>query len=701
MSQRPDTITRAKAIQLAQLLSKKEKDEEAIDTLFNDLSTKEQPVGAPDPLPEPPDDHIGIYVPVQRGGVTYYVRDKAFIEEFPHWADVEEIAPKKKDVKRIVLIGESVARGYFFDPTYSCSRLLEGFLNEPGNTTFEIVDLAHAGMTFDELESVYIGSFKLEPDAILIFAGNNWLPQDLLTENDLEEIVSVVKSGNDFPTMKASIERSLKEKVEGFLQIVDERSAEKRVPVVMIIPEFNLKDWRAANCFDRAILWPGPDMDIVQDAIERGEDSLQNGDLEAIKHWGEKLVALSPTHPTGYELLANYYERRSDFLTARKFLQLAKDTGMFRIGTMPRTFTVVRDTLLMKFRDQPSKVIDLPKELEAHAINGIPDRELFMDYCHMTLHGLVIAMKVTAARMFDIFGIEFHPSDASLTLDSTTIAKAYFCAALHNAHCGPQTHVLEHHCARAVEHDPAALDWMAWHIDLVTSKLPWHINSSYLKLLKAQIIRNFELLQIYRILDLDLVDAMSKVIERYRPGTAKIYRERQQRAHGLKSNNRTNLLDSYYHSNSYKQFATPALYFQSFSPRSKFSFFFEGERDILIDLTLRVSFACSNSKIIVLVNNKSVIECEPTMSWTTRSFEVLRSKLVNGLNELEIRWPNPITDGFEENGDGAFKEFIERYYQPVIGEVHGLFATAIDDRRNESTLAEEINFDKEKVLQVS
>ena len=78
------------------------------------------PIVRPLPADRQP-QNIGIWrrTLTERGVV--YKRDRS-LDDDSFWADVEEIGPKKS--LRVVLIGESVAKGAYVDPLFNCASAL-------------------------------------------------------------------------------------------------------------------------------------------------------------------------------------------------------------------------------------------------------------------------------------------------------------------------------------------------------------------------------------------------------------------------------------------------------------------------------------------------------------------------------------------------------------------------------------------------
>src|SRR5215216_1045769 len=92
------------------------------------------------------------------------------------WANVQEI-PAKGLSRRVVLIGESVARGYLYHPHFTPALALQKMMDAAcGPAEIEVVDLARSDLVHEQLRELIPQALHLEPDALVIFAGNNWFP---------------------------------------------------------------------------------------------------------------------------------------------------------------------------------------------------------------------------------------------------------------------------------------------------------------------------------------------------------------------------------------------------------------------------------------------------------------------------------------------------------------------------------------------
>ena len=116
---------------------------------------------------------IGIWEPQKCGAEYRIVRPAAPQEQASLWANVSTLEPKGRR-KRVVLIGESVARGFFFDPHFNPAMVLQNTLREAsGDRELDVVDLARTDLTMEPRLELAGATVELAPDAVVVLAGNN------------------------------------------------------------------------------------------------------------------------------------------------------------------------------------------------------------------------------------------------------------------------------------------------------------------------------------------------------------------------------------------------------------------------------------------------------------------------------------------------------------------------------------------------
>jgi hypothetical protein len=123
-------------------------------------------------------------------------------------------------------------------------------------------------------------------------------------------------------------------------------------------------------------------------------------------------------------------------------------------------------------------IVDLPAIFAAYTNTPLPGRQLFLDYCHLTVEGMKIAMAATTAAVLRLFDTEYADLTKHLEylpdpdLSAGADATAKFGAAIHNAHrlltVGPKAPILEYWCQEALDTSPSIEQAM---LDLIAARL--------------------------------------------------------------------------------------------------------------------------------------------------------------------------------------------------------------------------------------
>src|ERR1700761_5896069 len=110
---------------------------------------------------------VGIWERKAQNGSPHFVRTMDTADEWNMWANQGRIEAKGSK-RRIVLIGESVARGYLYDPLFTPARVLELILRPHFPVGgVEVVDLARLNLSRTQLTDLVNSALLLEPDALV------------------------------------------------------------------------------------------------------------------------------------------------------------------------------------------------------------------------------------------------------------------------------------------------------------------------------------------------------------------------------------------------------------------------------------------------------------------------------------------------------------------------------------------------------
>lgn len=586
---------------------------------------------------------VGIWQREIHDSAAPFVRD-ATGDRWRLWADVAQI-PAKSSKHRIILLGESVARGFFYDPHINPAMLLQSMLNTAVNSeSFEVIDLARIDISLAPLSDLTRSALALEPDAMVVFAGNNWHPISALKADQLREIALLVRNGNPWAAVKSYLEQLLQQEVEHFLADLGAISSQHGVPVVFLIPEFNLMDWDS-NASAPPLL---SDSKLHQwfRARKQAEQAVEEQRFDAAARLARSLVELDDgTTPVGFNIESKCSSAPA---TLRLLRENARDAVMaLTKHQSPRCFGVIQRTLRDKAAAHGISIIDLPQEFENY-LRSLPDRRLFHDYCHLTLEGMKVAMAVTGEYLLTALS-QRHKSHKDLLETEYPVAarvssEANFLAALHNANLGNSRELVRFHLDKAIEFDREIVKIMWLYMDFQLRSTPSPLCGSF-----EEMARNASPSMLSMLLrssrhekatEFGLVEELVRAISRVQPEAAE-YAETMLTTEHRVSQQRLDLLQQPYLgppdglSWDQKRYG----YYRSCTRESKFIFICKDPQEVELQLTARTHVSAGIRKLAVKINGHPVYEFEGKNTWHTFVFSVPEKYLQRGRNELEIIWP--------------------------------------------------------------
>jgi hypothetical protein len=642
----------------------------------------------------PPDPAIGIWVPSSRDSHPDYERDVRQKQEWPLWANVHKIH-KKGVKKRIVFLGESVARGYFFDPHYTVAAELEQVLNKSSSLpACEVIDLARVSIGMDQLLKVAEACIALQPDALVVFAGNNWF-HPLSSKLSNKEFEQEYASHNTdlYTGVKHVIEQKLADRAVIFLAALKERFVDRQVPVVFVIPGFNLKDWES-NDVERVLPWlPEDRVSAWLEAKEVAQKALTTGETGLLGSAAAKMVAGAPFNPYGYELLAKFHIANKDQQEAVKCLELARDTGLLSLNseTKPRCYSIIEKTIQSQAPAHGIYTVNLSEIFKTVA--GIPGRDLYMDYCHLTVKGIKIAMRHTAHILTGIVGnkaisLENIPESGQQP-DDNILSIAHFCAAIHNAHSGQPEGILSYHCQKALSLSGVVKEVMQQYIDFSTRYTNSLLCKSFGDIILDGHVQQYEGGSALahprngKLMDIPLIDIITQSLKAAGMDISGKVNELRKKEHKV-GTERVNLLESFYCKDYYGHFVTtPApAFLQARTTNTTFYFVADADRALSFELIYRTpKRAYPGKKIKVCLNDESniVVEMEMSRKWEKQVFSIAKGRK-DGINKIIIVWPYTF-EPFEPEG-GIFANTLVKAMFPVLGEIHGFSVVVPRDVRS-------------------
>jgi hypothetical protein len=606
-----------------------------------------------------------------KGGGRELVRDPALAAHWRLWADVERIGPKRH--RRVVLLGESVARGYLYDPALTPARVLASML--PGR---EVVDLARTDLSLMELGRLLGGLEVLDPDAIVLFAGNNW--QNVVVQvADLPRLAAAVRAGGFAACRRVFIDEMVRPRARALMDALAETARSLRAKVVVVVPEFNLRDWRSEPTMLAPFL-SGEDNAAWMTAHARGQDALRRGDLDVAAAAAAAMIDVDEgTSPASQEMLAAVLLQRGRTAEARVRLEAARDASFGLLSALsPRCPSDVQEILRAKSSEHGFALVDLPRVFERAQDGDLPDRRLFLDYCHLTREGMRVAMAEVAARLRR--DGRAGSVGRALSVRPEDEAAAHFLAAIHNAHYGQPAEVLRHHCAQALAHSPAIAEVMRAYLDAHLGPGERWMSASFDALSAHPVIGRYLSVSDPRLMeklaDFTLVEAIVSSLEEAgwparESVTRAIMKAEDEGAIDLlrPSRRATTFRERIGHS-----LGAERAHVQAFAPTS--TFFLTRPRAGRVTLRLTCRLPGGRGALAVRVDAGRALRLKATARWKTFVFDV---RAPEGTSRLTLEWPVfPPPAGSLERAARSLERGAYPDVFPWFGEVHAFQACAYD-----------------------
>jgi len=346
---------------------------------------------APRRVPEP----ISIWQPAEIEGEPAFVRPDP-LPLGDHHAAAKVLRPKKTELPlRVVFFGESVAAGYLYAPHLTPARVLEAQLRAAGGDgNFEVVDLARTNETLASLADTVRTSLQINPDVLVLFAGNNW---NLLETPEVSPYAPPVEARQRYgralreegiagPVRLAVAE--LQAKAEAALDFIALIAGTVQIPVILVLPEVNLADWENRQ---PPVWLPGDGTARWHALYAEATGRLARGDCE-----GALAAAASMLELDGGDCAATW-RLRARGLAGLGDLEQAADAARSEIDRVqyatlaflgaPQAGTATREILRSAGRRHGFSLVDLREVFAAHTGSPLPGRRLFLDYCHLTSEG--------------------------------------------------------------------------------------------------------------------------------------------------------------------------------------------------------------------------------------------------------------------------------------------------------------------------
>jgi hypothetical protein len=634
-------------------------------------------------------------------------RDAGFIrrleraDEGFNWAKQERIE-QKRSRWRVAFLGESVARGYLYDPHFTPAAALEGMLRSALGPEVDVVDLAKSNLDMEQLRVMIGQCLALHPDLIVVFAGNNW--HQHMVDVDVPYADTLLRRGGA-PAIKTFLEGRAQRAIQILgKQVNDLLQQRKGLQVIWVVPEFNLLDWADPPLV--APLLPGDANQRWLDLDEQAGRAWRDGDAATVAKLAREMVELDGgTSAVPLRLLAQCSRAAGEHDEARRYLEMCRDADGWdpSFAYSPRTTAAIQ-CALREIASAPGNIlVDAPDLLRRHLGGELPGRRVFLDYCHLTSEGIKVVMAAVASEAIAALvgkRVQLETFVAGATSPPAKIeAKASFLAAVHNAHFYQGSEVVNYWCKRAIKLWPEGAEIMVRYLDLLTRRIPYYLTSRPARELleRDELGMADYLFRGYRpMLDLDLATAIVDSLDEVGHDVAEQYstlriQERSVRANGTE-------LNDFYHSSHLARpeerawttgaFATNrgshAMYASALWKASKFVFIGRRGRAVELKFTYRLpQSSAAHGAITIDIHGHRVAEAKAERTWQTIELSIPGSCVLDGINEITVSWPTAedlSNGGLDGAADALVAHRVPRFHR-IFGEVHSLkvFDIGIDE----------------------
>jgi hypothetical protein len=383
--------------------------------------------------------------------------DLAFVRPAPvalgdHFAARREIRPKRAPLPlRVCLFGESAAAGYLYAPHLTPAGVLDAQLRAvAGEDAVEVIDLARTNETLASLLATVESAVQIQPDVLVVFAGNNW---NLLETPEVSPYAPSVAARQSYaeawraagPTGPVALAAErLREAVDAASERIALIARAIGVPVVVVVPEVSLAGWESRQPVpwlpfggglgggedpgpggdgsggfgggkghwrrgQRSQQWPGSPVARWYRLLAGGRRHLDRGAWGAAARAAQAMLDLDGgTNPTSWRLLARARMGTGDegaaAAAARSEIDAAAYPTLAFLGA-PQAGSLAQELLRRAARRHGFACVDLPEVFATHTGSPLSGRRLFLDYCHLTAEGIEVAMAAVACEVLRLSGV--------------------------------------------------------------------------------------------------------------------------------------------------------------------------------------------------------------------------------------------------------------------------------------------------------
>lgn len=650
---------------------------------FGLLRTQEPAFRPPEPAPQVP-RAIGPWEP----NGNEFVRSQPWDRYL--WLEERDVVAKDclPGTFRVCWVGESVASGMFFAPGITPAKVLHAALaaNKPrGASAVEVIDLSRNAMRASTLVDLCDAAGQLRPDVLLVFAGNNFCRDHTAGRHEMRQppapyVRAAVEGG---PVgLVGAFTRSLADASRRTIAAIAESARRNETRLIWVIP---------ANNFAWQRLGPVPILGggrTVQwhRLFSEAQLAIADGKFARALELAQAMLeldrgAVQVTHRLQAYVLVSL--NRLTEAAAHFQREIDVDAALQRPGFIaPACQSVVRDAIFEQSTKLGFESIDLVSVFAEHIGSPVLGERLFVDYCHLSIEGMQVALRAIEARLVGDCPHRRKPHSAN----PAVVGRGLFEAAIYTSHLHhglePERDAadLRNRFREALVQSDAVADAMRDYVGFRGGAVVTELSPAAHRMVEGvNTLLDFAILQWIRGIDSDTIIAICRALDDAGRAAPELLAEylayyRRQLAAGcdladpryLKSFARDGKVDWDPERGTWR--TQPFL--RSLWPTLPLVFAAESNTGVACRFVARLPSGRREAMVRVVVNGRLAAEALVHGRWTRTEFTIDRSLTRDGFNLIVVEWPE--LDETDDNPQRAVWQYQmtgSADWFPVFGEL--------------------------------
>lgn len=584
------------------------------------------------------------------GGIALRRRRASWVEQLG-WAPTAEVPPPG-DAQRVVLIGESSARGL------DCTAMLQSHLDAAAPGRYQCVNLMRTGGTVEQLTDLVEQLPAAAPDVVVLSAGNDWTSADLRDPCHTSWRASAWGEGGYAGLRKAFLAEIVLPRMRTLLRQINALHDEGPTRIVVIVPEFNLPGWSPPADIEVPAL-PPAQLSCWYELRDSAATAAADHRWTELASLAERMCHLDGgSSPVPGHLLAQAALAQGDPQTARIGLEQSRDALVgLELWHTPRIVKEVQDELADFARTGGHGCVDLRTILCAGDDGGLPDPRNLYSYCHLSSQGIDLSMAAVADA---VLALPMGTTRPRNPVGRDMEAAAYVTAAVFGALLGSPTTTVLPLLHSALDAEPTTSGLLHALLDVLESDGPMWTHAALAQLASTPLAATL---------------VGPQLMANHHP--PELWSLREALGHALARipkhvNAHIDLLaapDGPGHRPANGK--APCCYRQATQREQAFPFALDAPRALALKLTHRAPHARPGATASLSVNGVEVAEFAAQQTWTAGEIAVAPGVTRGGVNWLTVRWPVPATEpqAWSERELAAIESNQPMQTLPVFGQL--------------------------------